>query len=157
IPTGTTGLDADQTSVLQAVGAPALHMPVGALGIGPGGTLGLVGAHDLSGWALALGGSFERRSEYTPIELALASGKSLTKVTPGAMMHFTAGADHAIGESRLAFLVVADLYNKDRVLVSSGGTDTPSDYQLGPQVSALSTIDFGAPGWRESNLSVAVR
>lgn len=157
LPTGTTGLDADQTGVLQAVGAPALHMPVGALGIGPGATLGVVGAHEISGWALALGGSLERRSEYTPIELALATGKALTKVTPGATMHLTAGADRSLGESRLALLVVADVYNKDQIVVSSGSTETPSDYKLGPQVSALTRIDFGAIGWRESSLNLAVR
>ena len=157
IPTGTTGMDAEQTSVLQVIGAPALGMPVGALGLGPGGTLGVVGAHDVGGWALAAGGSFERRSEYTPIELALATGKSLTKVTPGAAVHATVGADRSIGDSRLAFLVVADLYNTDQVVVSSEGTESPSDFRLGPQISALTRLDFGATNWRESNLSVAVR
>ena len=43
IPSGITRLDGDQTSVLQTVGAPALHMPIGAYGTGTGGTLGLIG------------------------------------------------------------------------------------------------------------------
>ncbi|MFI5244466.1 MAG: hypothetical protein ACHQQR_04515 [Gemmatimonadales bacterium] len=158
LPVGTTGLDADQTSALQAVGAPALHMPVGALGMGPGVTLGIVGARESGPWALALGASLEERTEYTPIELALASGTSLTKVSPGTALHLTFGADRAVGEHRLGLLLVADAYAKDRVTVGLGGGGTASsDYTLGPQVSAIGSLDLSAPGWRDANGSVALR
>jgi hypothetical protein len=158
LPTGTTGLDADGTAVLQTVGAPALQMPVGALGLGPGGTVGLVTAVEAGGWALAIGGSVEKRSEYTPIELALTGGTSKTAITPGSAMHLTVGADHQLGSNRISLLVVADAYSKDLVATSTPvGAGPNSSYTLGPQVSAVMQLDLAGPSWREAAFNVAYR
>jgi hypothetical protein len=158
VPTGTTGLTADQTTVLQMIGAPALHMSVGALGLGPGATLGFVSAHESGDWALAFGASLEERTEYTPIELALASGSSATKVTPGSALHVTAGADRAAGENRLSLLFVADAYAKDRLSVGQAdGSSVTSSYTLGPQFMALGRLDVAASGWRDATADLALR
>src|SRR5262249_59011321 len=97
LPVGTTRLNSDQTTVLQTVGAPALHMPVGAYGTGTGGTLGLIGVADAVGWVLALGASVEQRTEYTPIALAISGGSSETKLTPGTAAHGSLGGDRVGG------------------------------------------------------------
>ena len=76
IPTGSTELDGDATTVLQTVAAPALAMPVGALGLGFGGTVGVLGAREFGNWALALGASLEQRTEYTPVALALCAWRT---------------------------------------------------------------------------------
>ena len=84
LPTGTTRLNADQLNVLQTISAPGLAMPVPAYGMGTGGTLGLIEVLETAGWTLALGGSLEKRTEYTPIALAVSSGSGGdTRLTPG--------------------------------------------------------------------------
>lgn len=157
LPSGKTGLDADETAALQVIGAPALRMPIGAFGTGAGMTLGFVKAFEGEDWAIALGASAEQRTEYSPIALALSSGRSETKVTPGTALHVTAGLDRGLGEGRWSLLVVGDVFSKDQVRLAEAGGETSSDYTLGPQFTVMSAIDFGAPGWRAAGLSLAAR
>jgi hypothetical protein len=157
LPTGTTKLNANQTAVLQIIAAPALHLPVGAFGTGAGGTLGLVKAIEAGDWALALGGSVEQRTEYTPIALVLASGQSNTQITPGTAAHVTLGADRVVGDDRLSFLVVGDGFAKDKVLIGNDSGSTRFDYQLGPQITGFTRLDMSGPTWREAAANVAVR
>lgn len=157
LPTGKTGLSADETTVLQAIGAPSLAMPVSALGLGAGGTLGGAIAQDAGDWALAIGGSLEQRTEYTAIELALASGKALTKIAPGTMEHFTLGADRAVGEHRLSLLLVTDFYSQDKVTIGQASGSSETHYQLGPQFTGLAHMDIARVGWREAAVNLSVR
>ncbi|HVZ50006.1 MAG TPA: transporter [Gemmatimonadaceae bacterium] len=158
IPTGKVGLNGDETTALQAVGAPALRMPIGAFGTGPGATLGLIRTLQGDDWAVALGGSVEQRAEYSPIALALSNGKADTKVTPGTAIHLTAGLDRALGDGRWSVLAVGDVFSKDKVRLAGGDpADTSSDYTLGPQLSVLSQMEFAWTGWRESSLNLAAR
>jgi hypothetical protein len=158
LPVGTTRLNRDQTTVLQTVGAPALHMPIGAYGTGTGGTLGLIGVADAAGWVLALGASVEQRTEYTPIALAISGGSSETRLTPGTAAHVSLGGDRVVGQERLSFLVLADLYGTDKVVLSSGGTETGrTQYQLGPQYVALTRLDFGGGAWSDGALTLSGR
>ncbi len=158
LPTGITGLDAEQTGVLQAVGAPALAMPVGAFGTGAGGTLGLVSAIERGAWALAFGASVEQRTEYTPIAIALAGARSATSVTPGTAIHVSLGADRVVGADRLSLLLVADGFTRDKVSVGGdGAAGAQFDYTLGPQVTAFTRLDFSGERWREGATTVAVR
>ena len=158
LPTGTTKLSSEQTSVLEAVGAPALHMPVAAYGSGLGGTVGIVSAIERGDWAFAFGAAVEQRTEYTPIELVLASGTSATQVTPGTALHLSVGGDRALGEGRMGLLLIGDLFTKDQVSVGSGGSSSGStSYTLGPQLTALAKFDFASTAWRESGASIAAR
>lgn len=158
IPTGKTGLNADETTALQAVSAPSLRMPFGSFGSGGGATLGLIRAFEGDDWAVAIGASVEQRTEYSAIALALASGKSETKIAPGTAAHVTFGVDRSLGESRLSALIVGDIFSKDKVKLTGAGTASEaSEYQLGPQITATTSLDFGTAGWRESTMSVAVR
>jgi len=159
LPTGATKLGGDQTTALQALGAPALRLPVGAFGTGAGATVGLVGGFQREQWAYGLGVSIEQRTEYTPIALSLSSGTSSTAVTPGTAIHVSLGADGVVGESRVNFLVITDFFAKDKVVIGSGGNgaDARGDYTLGPQVTAIAAVDLSAPGWRERSFNVSVR
>jgi hypothetical protein len=158
IPTGKVGLNADETTALQAVSAPALRMPFGSFGSGGGATLGLIRAFEGDDWAVAVGASVEQRTEYSAIALALASGKSETRIAPGTAAHVTFGVDRSLGESRLSALIVGDVFSKDKVKLTGSGTASEnSEYQLGPQITATTGLDFGAAGWRASAMSVAVR
>jgi hypothetical protein len=157
LPTGKTGLDADETSALQVLGAPALRMPIGAFGTGAGMTLGVVRAFEGEDWAIALGASAEQRTEYSPIALALSTGRSETKVTPGTAIHVTAGLDRALGEGRWSLLFVGDVFTKDQVRLGDAGGDASNDYTLGPQFTLSSQMDFAASGWRAAGLNLAAR
>ena len=158
IPTGTSRLNSDQTTVLQAVGAPALHMAVPAYGVGAGGTLGFITAVERAGWAFAFGASVEKRTEYTPIALALSDGSSETKLTPGIAEHVTLGADGVVGSSRLSLLLLGDGYAADKISVLTSGTSSgATQYQLGPQVGAIARLDFGGGAWSEGALTVSAR
>lgn len=158
LPTGTTGLDGSETMALQAIAAPGLQMPVSALGLGPGATLGLIRALEEGDWAVALGASAELRTEYTAVELALASGAARTTITPGTALHVTVGADRSIGDHRLGLQLLVDAYTKDKVVVGlAGGANVSADYSLGPQLSAIAHLDLSAGGWRDAALAVSVR
>jgi len=158
LPTGKVGLDGDETTTLQAIGAPAVRMPVGSFGTGAGATLGAIRAFEGDDWAVAVGGSLEQRTEYSPIALLLSGGKAETQVTPGTAAHLTLGLDRALGESRFSTLLVGDVFSKDQVRFTGGGTsESNSDFQLGPQVTLTSKIDFGSVSWRESAFAVAAR
>jgi hypothetical protein len=157
VPTGTTGLNGDQTAVLQAIAAPALGMPASALGLGPGATVGLVSARDAGDWALAMGAAMEKRTEYTPVEFALNGSSASTKITPGAAVHLTAGADGAVGQDRLGIVVLGDFYATDHVAIGSGGAPSTSSYKLGPQVGIATRLDIAALGWRSAEASFSAR
>jgi hypothetical protein len=156
LPTGTTRLNTEQLTVLQSISAPGLAMPVASYGMGSGGTLGLAQVVETTGWTLALGGSVEKRTEYTPIALAVSGGAGDTRLTPGMATHVSAGADGLVGSSRLSVLVLADLYGTDKVAFSgaeSGGTH----YRLGPQFAAVTRLDFAGDKWSEGSLALSVR
>jgi hypothetical protein len=158
LPTGTTRMSSDQTSVLEAAGAPALHMPVAAYGSGLGGTVGIVSAIERGDWAFAFGAAVEQRTEYTPIAIALSSGTSETQVTPGTALHLSVGADRTLGEGRMGLLLIGDAFTKDQITVGSAGvTGAATSYTLGPQLTALARFDFGTTTWRESGATVAAR
>jgi hypothetical protein len=158
VPTGKVGLTGDETSTLQAIGAPALHMPVAALGTGAGATVGLIRAFQGDDWAFAVGGSFEQRTEYSPIAIALGNGKSETRVTPGSAIHATLGFDRTLGEHHWSGLLVADVFSKDQVkLLEDARATTSTSYQLGPQVTLSSQYEFGGGSWREASFNVAAR
>lgn len=158
LPTGKVGLNADETATLQAIGAPALRMPVGAFGAGAGATLGIIRVIQGGDWALALGASAEQRSEYSPIALALAGGRAETKVTPGTAAHVTVGYDRPLGEGRWSLLAVGDVYSKDKIFASGGGLEAArNEYTLGPQFTVSSQMQFAARRWREATFATAVR
>lgn len=158
LPTGKTGLSADETAALQVVGAPALQMPAAALGLGASGTVGLTVGRQVGAWAVAVGGSVEKRSEYTAIELALEDGNALTKVAPGIAAHVTAGLDRAIGQRTLSALFVVDHYSEDAISIEQG--DVAADearYTLGTQFTGSVGLDFGGGAWRAGQFALSVR
>lgn len=155
VPTGATRLNGDQATVLQTIGAPALRMPISSLGMGPGATVGLIAAQEAGSWALAAGASLEARSEYTPIDLTLASGSSPTKIAPGKALHLTLGGDRALPSGHFAVLLVGDAYTSDQI--TTGATPSTSNYKLGPQATGVMRLDVAPDGWREVGTNVAVR
>jgi hypothetical protein len=158
LPTGKVGLSADETLALQVLGAPALAMPVGSLGTGAGATIGAIRAFEGDEWALAIGGSVEQRSQYSPLIFALDTGRAETRVTPGTAAHLTLGFDRSVGENRLSALLAADVFSKDQVqLILPSGREGVKEFQLGPQVALITRLDLAASAWRESGLDFAVR
>lgn len=132
LPTGATKLDGTDFQVLQTASAPAIGLGSPPIGTGPSGTLGLVGARQLLGGALALGVSYEFRGTYQPVA-ALVAGAPSADFRPGNVTRMSVGYDRLIGRHRLIASAAADLF-RDDVLTDRGLTNTAvtSAVRLGP-------------------------
>ncbi|MEO7359242.1 MAG: hypothetical protein ABI120_02855 [Gemmatimonadaceae bacterium] len=136
LPTGAVSLSPEQNDVLRVVAAPALNAQVPIAGTGFGGTVGLILARQISGWAWALGAGVEKRGSYAPLDAQIAGLDSRTELVPGGAAHISLGSDGLLGPHRLSVGLVADLFGTDQVqIVSNDKTVRTDDYQLGPTVS----------------------
>jgi hypothetical protein len=144
-PTGSTSLDQIELGALRVLAAPALSFSPSQAGSGGGGSGGLVFTKDVSEWAFAIGGSYELRGKYNPLE-AITAGAPVPNYDPGEAMHFTLGGIGPVGSARMTLSVNADIYTEDKVAASG----TPlSTVQLGPTYGAFGEIDFGGSRFRE--------
>lgn len=157
-PTGLTQLGGDEVTALRLIGAPPLRMPSPTLGSGLGATAGVVVARQVGPWAVALGGSYEARAAYSPIDVAAAGAVAISDLDPSNAAHLTLGADRLFGEHRVSLLGSYDLYGEDRLTFTGGGaTNTSATFQLGPTVAVLALIELGVPGMRELSISAVNR
>ena len=137
LPTGVVSLSPEQNDVLRVVAAPALNAQVPIAGSGFGGTVGVILARQISGWAWAVGAGVEKRGSYAPLDAQIAGLDSRTQLVPGGAAHFSVGTDGLVGRHRLSAGLVADIFGTDQVeLVSNQKTVRTEEYQLGPTMSA---------------------
>jgi hypothetical protein len=151
-PAGRTSLNAEEYKALRVLAAPALELPNATLGTGPGGVVGLVLAKHIAGWSWAIGGSYEIRGSYVPIE-AYAAFSAAPKYQPGNTAHFELGADGYIGSSNMTFGLTGNLYQHDALTTTdSGGAKYTAKVHLGPSFHATWQWRLAAPGFRELSL-----
>ena len=151
-PTGTTSLNAEEYKALRILAAPALELPNATLGTGPGGTVGLVLARHIAGWSWAVGGSYELRGSYVPIE-AYAAFASAPNYQPGNTAHFELGADGYIGSSNMTFGVTGNVYQHDELTTKdSSGAKYTAKVHLGPSFQVTWQWRLATPGFRELSL-----
>ena len=149
VPTGETTLDQESLSALAVLAAPALRLQSPALGLGPGGTVGLVLARPIGGWAWALAGSYEHRGSYAPIA-ALVAGAPDPTLDPGEVVHVSLGADGLIGQHGLTLSLTGDLYSSDAFSTRAAtGPTSRTVIRLGPTGSAELQLRIAAPRLRE--------
>jgi hypothetical protein len=148
-PTGSTSLDQVELGALRILAAPALNNSPSQVGTGGGGSGGLVLTKDVGEWAFALGGSYELRGKYSPLD-AITTGAVIPKYDPGEAMHFTFGGNGPAGSARMTFNFSTDRYTEDLVSAQQSGKDTTlATVQLGPTYGAFAQIDFGGSRFRE--------
>lgn len=158
VPTGAVGLSPEENDVVRVVAAPALGAQVAVPGTGFGGTVGVVSAHTFGSWAWAVGASYEKRGNYSPIEAQLAGIEARTEFEPGSVTHFTVGADGLVGVHRLTFGVVGDLYGSDLVrTVANDNVTAEGTYQLGPTLLANASLQISNPHIRDLTLHLTDR
>lgn len=156
LPTGATSLDAEEFAALRVLAAPALAMPMPALGSGLGATAGLVVARQFAGWAWALGASYELRRTYTPV--ALPAGTPGGDLDPGDALHLSLGGDGLVGQSGMTVALTADLFGDDQlspVVTGGGGGAVPPGHvatRLGPIFTADWQLRVASPRLRELTL-----
>ena len=151
-PTGTTNLTAEQYKALRILAAPALELPNATLGTGPGGVVGLVLAKHIAGWSWAIGGSYELRGSYVPIE-AYAAFASAPNYQPGNTAHFELGADGYLGSSNMTLGLTGNVYQHDALTTTdAGGAKYTAKVHLGPSFQATWQWQFATPGFRELSL-----
>jgi hypothetical protein len=151
-PTGTTNLNAEQYKALRILAAPALELPNATLGTGPGGVVGIVLAKHIAGWSWAIGGSYEIRGSYVPIE-AYAAFAAAPNYQPGNTAHFELGADGYIGSSDMTFGLTGNVYAHDALTTTdSGGAKYTANVHLGPSFQGTWQWTFATPGFRDLSL-----
>jgi hypothetical protein len=151
-PTGTTKLDAEQYKALRILAAPALELPNATLGTGPGGVVGIVLARHIAGWSWAVGGSYELRGSYVPIE-AYAAFAAAPNYQPGNTAHFELGVDGYIGSSNMTFGLTGNVYAHDALTTTdSGGAKYTAKVHLGPSFQGTWQWQFATPGFRDLSL-----
>ena len=148
-PTGKTKLDAEELSALRVLAAPALALPTPALGTGFGGTTGLVFARQLSGWAWALGASYEFRGKYNPVA-ALQAGAGSTDLNPGDGVHLSLGTDGLLGSHGMTLAFGADFFTADKF--TFGDESQSRTVRLGPVYSADWQLRLASARARELTL-----
>ena len=158
LPTGAVKLSAEQNDVLRVVAAPALDAQVPIAGSGFGGTVGVVLAKEISGWAWALGAAVEKRGSYAPLDAQIAGLDSRTELVPGGAGHISVGTDGLLGRHRLSAGVVADLFGTDQVkMVANQSPVKTEKYQLGPTVAASAQLLVDNPRIRNLTLRLNER
>jgi len=149
IPTGKTSLSDEEFQALRVLAAPALAMRVVAVGVGPGGTAGVVLARAVGSWSTAAGLSYEMRGSYSPLA-AIAAGVGATTWNPGDALHLSLGADRLVGAHDLSLNVTTDFFTTDRGRIElSGGERTDFAFRLGPVVTAQGQLRVAAARFRE--------
>jgi hypothetical protein len=132
LPTGATKLDGTDFQVLQTASAPALGLGSPPIGTGPSGTVGMVGARQLLGGALAVGVSYEFRGTYQPVA-ALVAGAPSADFRPGNVTRMSVGYDRLLGKHRLIASAAADLFRDDVLTDKSVASNVVSSaVRLGP-------------------------
>lgn len=155
IPTGHTELDREELDALRVLAAPALGLQAPGVGLGAGGTAGLVLARQVGGWAWALAGSYELRGRYNPVA-AFTAGVPAADYDPGDAVHLSLGTDGLVGEHAMTFTVSADLFTRDE-LRASGGSVPIAAVRLGPVLGADWKLQLGTTRFRELAIYVSER
>ncbi len=148
LPTGATKLDGTDFLVLQTASAPAIGLGSPPVGTGPSGTLGLVGARQLGGGALAVGVSYEFRGTYQPVA-ALVAGAPSADFRPGNVTRMSLGFDRLVGRHRLVVSAAADLFQDDVLTDKSTSTSTASSVRLGPVITTDAQLHLAVARARE--------
>lgn len=153
-PVGKTELSIPELRVLRAAAAPGLGLGAPPVGAGPSGTMGMVLAREIGGWAVALGGSYEMRGTYQPIA-ALTAGAP-TDFSPGNVVRGSLGLDRLLGNSRFSITTAVDVYSDD-VLQDPGANRTLATVRLGPVITTDVQWQVAAPRVKELAFWVANR
>ena len=151
VPTGKTSLNSEEFSAMRVLAAPAFAFQTPTLGLGAGGTVGIVYAREAAGWAWALGGSYELRNSYDPVTF-------VGEMNPSDAVHLSVGGDGLIGRHGMTVALSADIFTKDRLTtlelaegaegVAAGTVET----QLGPIVMLDWQLRLASARFRELTL-----
>ena len=150
-PTGSQALDREALSALRVLGAPALGFQMPGVSVGSGATAGLVLARQVGGWAWALGGSYEVRASYNPVQ-AFTAGIANPDFDPGDAVHVSLGTEGLVGQHAMTFSLAADLFTHDELRDGGGGAAVIAATQLGPVYTASWRLRVGTRRFRELSL-----
>ncbi|HKP29479.1 MAG TPA: hypothetical protein VJU15_08745 [Gemmatimonadales bacterium] len=118
LPTGAQKLSAADYAVLSAASSSFLAFPVNAYGSGASATLGAAAAFRAGSWNLGLAGSARISDEFTPFEDA--DGSFTYKSGLEGRVRF--GADHLVGNGKLAIGLTFSTFSDDEFANGSGAT-----------------------------------
>ena len=150
LPTGKTSLNSEEFSAMRVLAAPAFAFQTPTLGLGAGGTVGIVYAREAAGWAWALGGSYELRNSYDPVTF-------VGEMNPSDAVHLSVGGDGLVGRHGMTIALSADIFTKDRLTSLDPGDGQNAvagtvETQLGPIVMVDWQLRLASSRFRELTL-----
>ncbi len=93
LPTGRYTVTANQQEAAGQIGNAFLLMPVGGMGVGPGGTMGLAFAERYGAWNLGLSGSVRKTGRFDAYQLS----SGVLRFEPGDEYRLRVGVDRPVG------------------------------------------------------------
>ncbi|MEI6740565.1 MAG: hypothetical protein WCK74_09670 [Gemmatimonadaceae bacterium] len=147
-PTGQTQLGTEGLTVLRASASPALGLSAAPVGSGTSGTMGLIVARQILGWAVAVGGSFERRGSYQPVA-SLTAGVPSADFQPGDVRRASLGIERLIGRHRLSVTGAYDQFGLDLLKDPSAANTVLSTVRLGPAFTADAQLQLAIAGLKD--------
>lgn len=154
LPSGMARLTPDGVDALRVGAAPMLGLGSPPATSGAGGTLGVVLARSIKGWAVAAGSSYEQRGRFQPVAARLL-GTTPESFTPGGAVRATLGADRLLGAHRLMVNAAANLFLDDILTAPEAGAT--SRVRPGEVLSLDAELQLAVPGLRETALWGSVR
>lgn len=118
LPTGAQNLTAAEYAVLSAASSSFLAFPVNAYGSGASATLGAAAAFRAGSWNLGVAGSARFSDDFIPFEDA--EGDFTYQSGLEARVRF--GADHLMGNGKLAFGLTLSTFSDDEFANGAGAT-----------------------------------
>jgi hypothetical protein len=147
LPAGMARLTPEGVDALRVGAAPMLGLGSPPATSGAGGTLGVVLARTIKGWAVAAGTSYEQRGQFQPVAARLL-GTTPESFTPGGAIRGTLGADRLLGAHRLMVNVAANLFLDDILAAPVSGTS--ARVRPGEVLSLDAELQLAVPGLRET-------
>jgi hypothetical protein len=127
IPTGKYTINANQQEAAGQIGNAFLLMPVGGMGVGPGGTMGLAVAQRLGDWNLGVSGSVRKTGRFDAYQLTTG----VLRFQPGDEYRLRIGVDRPVGKGSFTGSINYSKFGSDVIDSSAFATGDRTMLQAG--------------------------
>lgn len=127
LPTGKYTINANQQEAAGQIGNAFLLMPVGGMGVGPGGTMGLAVAQRLGDWNLGVSGSVRKTGRFDAYQLT----SGVLRFQPGDEYRLRIGVDRPVGKGSFNGSINYSKFGSDVIDSSAFATGDRTMLQAG--------------------------
>ena len=127
LPTGKYTINGNQQEAAGQIGNAFLLMPVGGMGVGPGGTMGLAVAERLGDWNVGVSGSVRKTGRFDAYELTTG----VLRFQPGDEYRLRIGVDRPLGKGSFNGSINYSKFGSDVIDSSAFATGDRTMLQTG--------------------------